>query len=189
MQSELDSRALLLMPSAKTAPMERTSTAQIEPDAGSCWEGSRCVDPWQLESALHLAALDTVQTEAVELSQAAAVSMTGAQSKSPDAEIAAGVAAAADGLLSCTVDSAFICIGIVTAAAAAAAAGEHRTMAVPSPLTGTAGVLSRRDTGPAGNATLRRLPRAARLLRIEALVRLSVPRWRPCQAPLECRPF
>ena len=129
-----------------------------------------------MEAALRLAALDTRQVEALTLSQAAAISVPGARSCILGDDISAGVtAAAADGSLSCTVGSAFVCRGVITAAAGANTAGEHSTMAVHSPLMNTAGVLSRTATGTAGNAALRRLPRAARLLRIEALVRLRAP--------------
>ena len=179
MHSQTDSVEQLLRPSTKAALTECINTAGLERDAGGCWEGSCCMNPLQLEIALHLAALDMNRVEAVALSQAAAISMTGANSSPPSAgitAIACSTAAAAGRPPSCIVTSAFMCGGVVMAAAGAAANGEHHTMALQTPMADAAALISRRNTGLAGSAGLRRLPRAARLLRIEALVRLRFPR-------------
>ena len=178
MQSESDDGELLLRQLAEPAPTERDSinTAHSERGADGFKEGSCCLSPLQLHSALHLAVCGMHRAGAVTLSQAAAIGITSGHSSHlcvGCTASASSVTAAADRPLLCTVNSALVCRGIVVAAAGAqSASSETDSLAFQSPLSEAGGALGRSNTGPAGNAILRRLPQAARLLRIEALVRL-----------------
>ena len=191
MQSGYDSSAL---PRETNGTLPGSNTARFEPVAGGCWEGSCCFDALQLDSALQLGALDMHKADAVALSQAAAISMNASHSNSPSDSItvtARSASAAAETSLSCAVGSSFTCRGVESWPITVASKQQY-TLPSTFPLTNAAGPFSRRNTNLAAQASIRSLPRAARLLRVEALVRclnlLLTPSWTPSHPDLtQCR--
>ena len=162
------SRALLgsLVAESATANV-RMNTGLTEQDSSDSWEDSCRLNPTQLEAGLQLASCAPHQAPATVLSQAAAISVPAARSGGTSVMVCGGSAAAVTALPAA--GHALTCRGVILLPAGAHASTEQQSALVPA-LEGV-GPVSRRVTGPAALRGLRGMPRTARLLRIEALVR------------------
>ncbi len=168
---------------AEGAATEHMNMALTERGSSNCWEASCHLDPTQLEAGLQLASCNPDAARATMLSQASAISVP-ATSSLRAYNMASGGGTSVSTALQAP-GQAVTCQGVVLVSAGAHASTEQQAAAVPAPE--RVGPVSRRITGPAALSSLRGLPRTARLLRIEALVRYHP--QHDCSAPQQAQGF
>ena len=159
-------QALFGLLAAEGAAPEGMNTAHSLHGPGDCLEGSCRLDPTQLEAGLQLASCSTEAARATVLSQASAISIPATSRRTAYHIASGGSTAVLMALLA--PEQAVTCRGIILVSARAHGSTEQAAAVTALEQVGP---VSRRITGPAALSSLRGLPRTARLLGIEALVR------------------